>query len=239
MRTLALTHIAANALLLWLGYYWLGIGESRAVTLLWSLLVALVAIALACEQYGAAFVYFRGEKKNPWRTVLGNLPALAVAALAVLVVYLLLARWAEYSSTPANRFASWLTLKFRKPVRPSTVLGIFNVALWLVRWVILPVTILPMIAAAAARGWRGFGAVGALEAKRLLWLEAPLLLLCGLWLPVKVLGWVPRVSGFGWEMVSFVLRASAAYLLFLAAGLALAFVTSRGKPQAQVKTAVS
>jgi hypothetical protein len=100
---------------------------------------------------------------------------------------------------------------------------------WLVRWMIVPVLLLPMMSAVASGGWRGFRAVGALARQWLYWVEAPLLLLCTLRLPLKLLGWAPHFGGFGWEMVSFVLRAAAAYVLFVAAGLALAFVTSGGK----------
>jgi len=230
MRRVALIHAAANAAMLWLGYYWLGTGESRALTLLWSLTVALVILCLAGATYGAAFLSF-GSDKSAWRTALRNLLPLAVAALAVIVIYMLLARWADYSSTPANKIASYLTLKFRKPVRPLAILRIFNTILWLVRWVVLPVLLAPMFAAAAARGWRGFGAIGALVRRWLYWAEAPLLLLGGLWLPLKLLGWVPHVSGFGWEMTNFVARAAIAYLLFIAGGLLLAYVTAGSQPR--------
>ena len=30
LGAMTLAHLAANALLLWLGYYWLGVGETRA-----------------------------------------------------------------------------------------------------------------------------------------------------------------------------------------------------------------
>jgi len=229
MRKLTLIHIAVNAILLWLAYYWLGVGESRALTLVWSLVVTLAAVSLASVQYGAVFAWFRNEAR-PWRTAARHLAPLVVAAVAVATLYLLFARWADYSAKPANAIASWLTLTIRKPVHPATVLGIFNVVLWLVRWVVAPVLALPMVAAIAAVGWRGFRAIGAGSRKWLYWLEVPLVLLCGLWLPLKLLGWVPHFEGFGWQMLSFVTRAALAFALFAAAGLALGFVTAGPKP---------
>ena len=44
-RKLAI-HLAANAVVLALGYYWLGIAESRAGTLAWSGVVALIAAVI-------------------------------------------------------------------------------------------------------------------------------------------------------------------------------------------------
>ena len=71
------------------------------------------------------------------------------------------------------------------------------------------------------------------------WIEVPLLLLTAL-IPLKLLGWVPHVNSFGMETASFVLRAAFAYLLWGAAWLVLAFVTSGGSPRfTQSSTVVS
>jgi hypothetical protein len=231
---MTLVHLVANGLLLWLVYYWLGVGESRASTLAWSAFVALLIVGLICCAYGAALVFFQEETRSSlaaWRTALRNLLPLAIAAALVGTVYWLLARWADYSGQPAFQIASYLTLKFRTPVRPASVLRIFNGVLWLVRWVLLPVLLLPMISAIATHGWKGFPAIGAYARKWLYWIEVPLLLLCGFWIPLKLLELVPQVDSFGLEMVSFIARAAFAYLLWGAAWLVLAFVTSGGSPR--------
>ena len=44
-RKLFLLHLVADALLLWLGYEWLGVGESTRVRLLFSALDALAILA--------------------------------------------------------------------------------------------------------------------------------------------------------------------------------------------------
>ena len=59
-------------------------------------------------------------------------------------------------------------------------------------------------------------------------LKCPLLLLCALWVPFRLLDWVPHMGSFAMEMVSFVVRLLVAYLLFVAAWLLLAFFTSGG-----------
>jgi hypothetical protein len=51
------------------------------------------------------------------------------------------------------------------------------------------------------------------------------LLAAGLLLPFVLLGWVPAVSGFTMEMVSFAARGLAAYLLFVGAIWTLERVT--------------
>src|ERR1039458_8910451 len=52
-------HLVADAMLLWLGYLWLGVGESTRALLILSALSALGILALACWFHGATMVFFR------------------------------------------------------------------------------------------------------------------------------------------------------------------------------------
>jgi hypothetical protein len=157
---LFLVQAAGNALLLWLGYYWLGVGESRALALLWSALVALAMVVGAGWLHGAAFVWFAHPKprlRAVFARALRRLLPLLAAAAVVAIVYVLANLAADSASAGSFKLASWLTLKMRKPVRPSAMLRVCAVVFWVVRWVVLPVFLLPMIAGVAAWGWRGFG----------------------------------------------------------------------------------
>jgi hypothetical protein len=225
-------HLAGNALLLWLGYYWLGLGESRAGALLGSALVALLLVCLTCWLYGASFAFFAERRvKAAFAMALRRLAPLVVAALALLVVYWLLARLTDAMDNPGFRLASWLTLKLRKPVRPATVQGIFHAVFWVVRWVVVPVLTLPAAPAILSRGWVGFAGIASRCRVWLYWIETPALLLIALCAPLKLVGWVPHMHSFGGEMTSFVVRTVVAYLLFVTGWLTLAFVTA-GKPPA-------
>jgi hypothetical protein len=236
-------HLAGNALLLRLGYYWLGVGESRATALAWSALVALAIVCGACWLHGAAFAWFADPKprvRGVFSAALRRIPPLLVAAAVVAAIYFLVNLAADAAATGSFKLASWLTLHFRKPVRPSTVARASSITFWLVRWVVLPVFLLPMIAGVAARGWSGFTRVGAMAHRRLYWIEVPLLLVCAFLLPMRLYGWTPQVSSFGMQMTSFVVRIGAAYFLSVAAWLLLAFVTSSGIPRSsQLETTPS
>jgi hypothetical protein len=221
-----------NALLLWLGYYWLGLGETRAATLAWSALVALLLLSLECWLQGATFAYFSGTRRLPLR----RLPPLVAAAIVLLAVYWALAQWSDYSSQPAFKIASYLTMTFRKPVKPATVLKVFRFVLWLVRWMAVPVLALPAAAGIATRGWRG----ARLHSRKWwYWVATPVLLTCALWLPLKLMGWTPQAGSFGMQMFSFVARLLIAYLLFVGAWLVLAFLTSGGSPRATQSSTVA
>lgn len=233
IRPLIAAHFVGNALALWLGYYWLGIGEAKTATLLWSFVVALFTASVFCWLHGAGFAWRESlsgsaaqKLRDAFRMALRNLaPLLAIAVLG-LVIYALLTSWAVYSGTPAFSIASFLTMKLRKPVKPNTVLRVFNTALWLVRWVVLPVLILPVVRAIAIRGWRGFSALSKLRRNWRYWLAAPVLLLAALWLPFRLMAWTPFMTGFGLEFFSLAVRGLLAYLLFVGGLLGLELVSA-------------
>lgn len=241
---LTLAHFAANAVVLACAYYWLGLSDSRGWTLAWTALLALLLLLGLSIAYGAAFAYFGlGPKMTAgraWKLAVRNAVPLAVAIAGVAIVYALLALWHDYSKGPAFQLASFLTLTFRKPVKPESVQKVFDAILFLVRWVALPVPLLPMLAAISMRGWSGFASVKVERKRAWYWIAAPLLLLAALWAPFAILGWKPKMANFSLEMVSFTLRAAAAYLLFAGGWLALARATCAGKPSfTQPSTAVS
>lgn len=232
-RLFLAVHLFANALLLWLAYQWLAMSEATTLGLAWNAVAALAILAAAALLHGATFASFRKDAKpgagaSFARALRHILPLLAVVAGAI-AIYTFLAWWAGYSVTPAAKLASWLTLRFRKPVRPAAVLRCFNAVLWMVRWVLLPADLLPLFSGVAARGWRGFDEFGWRRYSRLYRLEAPLLVLGGVWLPLWMINWVPRVEGFNMQMTSFALRVGIGYLLFVCAAMALAYLTSREK----------
>jgi hypothetical protein len=240
---LALSHLSVNAVLLGLGYYWLGIGESRTTTLAWSSVIAILTFAIACCAYGAVFNYFRdGVSRRlsaAWRMSAHNVVALVLCLLATVIGYWLLGLWEGYSPNPAFRIASFLTASLRRPVAPRSVETIFGVIAWLLRWIVLPVLVLPVFAEIASMNWQGFRALWC-KRNLLYWIQVPALLLAGIWIPWKLLQWVPDVHPFGMEMFSFIVRGSIAYLLFVVAWLVLAWLTSRGSPrESQSSTVVS
>jgi hypothetical protein len=224
-------HVAGNALVLGLAYYWLGIGDSSAAALAWSAALAVVILSMACCLHGGTLAFFRADQSRSlsaaFRTVLRHMAPFLAAVILIAAVYWLLARWAAYSSTPALRIASWCTLKLRKPIKPATVLRAFNIVLALVRWMVVPVFVLPMFSGIASRGWRGSAEFGRHRRSLVYWIATPLLLLCALALPWQLIAWVPRVGSFALEMLSFTARAAVAYAVFITAWIYLAFRTSR------------
>jgi len=220
MKQLAAIQLVGDAMALWLGYYWLSIGEARTGLLLWSLAVALFTAALFVWMHGAGLANGRDPFGFPFARALRHLPALLAAAALVLLLYFGLSMLRDALHNPAFHFASWLTLKLRKPVKPTAVLRILAAVFWIVRWIVLPSALVPWARNIAARGFSGFVPRKSYRVwpDRLL---TPPLLLVAIWLPMRLLAWHPLKNGFEIEMASFLVRAAIAYLLFVAGLLML------------------
>jgi hypothetical protein len=85
--------------------------------------------------------------------------------------------------------------------------------------------LLPLATNVANKGWRGYRAK--VPRNWVYWTEVVALLVCGIWLPLKLLVWVPGFTSFGMQMTSFVFRLLIAYLLFVASWLLLELFTDR------------
>jgi hypothetical protein len=152
------------------------------------------------------------------------------AVIVLLAVYWVLSQWSDYSSKPAFKIASFLTMTFRKPVKPATVLNVFKAVLWLVRWMVVPVVALSIVSRIFARRQ---------SLKWWHWIATPVLLVCALWLPLKLMGWTPLTGAFAMQMFSFIVRLLVAYLLFVGAWLVLVFLISGGSPRATQPSTVA
>jgi hypothetical protein len=218
-RALCILHFLGNAILLWLAYEWLSIPESSMMRLTESILLAAVLMIAALWLHGSALAHFASEDRSKLRPALGaalkHLFALFVLSLFVVVIYMALVGWDSSMETTTG------TLK-----------TVSDVALWLLRWLILPVLLLPLAANVATKGFRGYTPAAWRVSKRFIyWIEVVVLLLAGIWVPLKIVTWVPKLDGFALQFTSVLVRFFVAYLLFVVAWLLLESFTSGGKPR--------
>jgi hypothetical protein len=241
---LFLAHLIGNAALLWLGYYWLGLNESDAAHLVWSAVIVLFFACCALWLHGTALVMFNREAGTGFRRAANmafrHLPPLLTLAIGAVIIYGLIAYWHDSFGHKAFVIGSYATMKLRKPVPPSGVQRAFFVLIWLLRWVVVPVFLLPLAGTVAARGWSGFRLAALRRSKQFVWwIQVCALLLLAILVPLEILAWVPKFNPFAIQMLSFIARIGAGYLLFVAALLALEFFTSAGKPRFSQPSTVS
>jgi hypothetical protein len=235
-------HLVGNALLLGLGYWWLGVGEADASSLALSAVLLGLFVIGATWLHATSLAYFRDSGASNLRaTMIGVLhrllPVLAVVVVTALI-YFGLQAWRPLNDSRATDIASYMTLKSQKPVRPATIQRVFDMAWWVLLWVLLPPLVLPLASGAASLGWRGYREFSARWKDWRYWLLAPVSLIVAVWVPLKLIVWTPMMRGFSTELVSLIARFGLAYLLFVAFCLLLAFVTSRGRPNLSQSTTV-
>jgi hypothetical protein len=242
---LTIAHLIGNALILWLGYCWLGIAESDGAHLVWSAIVLLVFVLAALWLHGTAFAVFDNNCEPHLgaaaKKVGSNLIPLFVVALCAMILYWALAQIYDKFIHSALVIASFLTLHLRKPVSPGRVLACYHGLIWILRWVALPALLLPLAASLARDCWRGYRLSSLRRSRNVLyWIGVCALLLLAIWLPLKLVHWIPKLPAFNAQMASFLARVALGYLLFVVALLSLEFFTSAGKPcEIQPSTLVS
>lgn len=233
LRLLGL-HLAGNALLLYLGYAWLGVGESDAGQLLWSFVLLLLVVSGALWIHGSALVFFRQSDRSVARAcalAARHLPALLALALIAACLYGLAAWLRGRFDHTAFVIASYVTLKTRKPLAPEQVLHGYNFVLSLFRWLIFPALLLPLATDVAQNGWSGFRLKRGLSLRwALRCIAICVLLLLAFSVPLKLMSWIPAFSQFWVQMASLMARMGAGYLLLVGALLGIEFLTSSGRP---------
>jgi hypothetical protein len=231
--TLGALHLAGDALILWLGYAWLGMGESNTLRLLLSGLVILLFACSAVWLHGLALVHFDGAAGSSLgrasRVALRHLPQLLAVLFIACLIYALLGWLYGSLGGVAFTMGSFFTMLVRKPVAPETILAIFHGLIWILRWLVAPALLIPLAAQAAVHGWHGFRVPQQSKRPRY-WLQVFLLLIAGVWAPMKLLAWIPGMPNFAAEMASFLIRLAIAYLLFSMLLLVLEWRTAGGRP---------
>lgn len=231
-RNLWLAHLVANAAVLGLFYFWLGILDANGLQLAATALFGALLAAFTLWLHGSAFAYFREPGQSlghAYRTALRHLPALALIVIVAVALYWAVSWLLNHAPPKAAMTASWLTMRLRRPVRPSLILGIMTGAIRVVEWFVIPVLLLPIAAAAADLGWRGFAPRSLALLRRLPFLIAcPVLLLLALYAPWRLIHWTPWQGKLAIEMTSFLSRWILAWLLFVTAWLAVTVLSGGG-----------
>ncbi len=220
-KKLLAAHLVGNAVILGGVYAWLGIAEANWLAVVFSAALAVLLVFAALWLHAAALAAFYGA---PARAALKRLHrVLPWAALGAAVV--LGGLWlAGYAPRIAAWLASLLTLRLRLPVSPRQVDWVFPTLLRGLCCV--AVLILAPLASQAAGGGRARAALR-LAARPRYWLACAVLVLAGLYLPGRLIQWVPALDSLAARALSVAFRFGLAYALAVTAWLTLAAVIAQ------------
>lgn len=239
--TVALIYFCGTALLLWLVYRWLGLDESDGFHLIGSFALAAAIILGFAWLNGFALAKFSGLslRRAAGRGLITILP-FALLSILALAIYGTLAWVQSKYSQPAFVVASFLTLHLRKPIPPSAIRTVFHLILLLLEWCIVPALLLRLAANIAAAGRISLRThAGRVRSSILFAMVVAALLVCAIWIPLKLFFWIPEIASFNGQFASLIVRVCAGYLLFVACILFLEFVTVAGTPAETQASTVS
>jgi hypothetical protein len=202
-RTVAIQAVGYLVLLA-LVYGWLGIADRSTWQVLFSGLLGLAIL------FGAVWLIASALAAEPLS--LRRLPQFLIWIAAAAAVITCSVWLAGYRPRVGLSVASHLTLWFRRPVKPQPMGTLYLGLLWIAGAAGV-LALLPL-------------AVNARPTLRY-WLSAGVLVFAGVWLPVLLVGWVPKFQSFAAQTASLIVRFALAYTIALAAWLAIAALARR------------
>jgi hypothetical protein len=145
----------------------------------------------------------------------------------VLAVSWLILQLLDYRDSVSNTIASWLTLRLRRPIAPSSVGWVYAWLVWLAAFVKWPFMLLPWAESAANSGlaayrWENLKRPARTARRPRYWLQCLALLAVGAIIPCLLVSWTPPVKGIPAETASLIVRFLAAYVIAVTAWLLMA-----------------
>ncbi len=230
----------ATLTLLALGYWWLTWPDENpwqvATSLLIAIVIAFFSLWMQCTVFGAFYSAPSGLRLS---RSLRTLPAYALWKIVFSIIELALLAFYWNSERYAVRLAQIVHLP------PRTVTSALDWGTWGVIWVLVPAVLLPIGSLVARDGFTALrgnkiqNGLGVLRRWRY-WSSLAVVLLAGVYLPYRLIHWIPNRATLRGELWSAAFRLSVAYLLavtaivFLSWGLArmLAAPAEEGPPPA-------
>lgn len=222
-----LLQVLLNPVLLVAAALWLNIPEAHVWQLLLSaIMVLIVALAWVWLQAGSLAYFALTEKERNLReafagTLRSLVPFLAWIALMVFCLDFV-AGWHENTRPMASYIRSGFSRVMRNHFSQAQADWLLTSLAWFVFWILVPGVFLPLAREIARRGVRGFDKVGWMWWFRTVrsgwyWIGVALLSVLGVYLPQRLIAWLPLMSSYASEMTSLILRFTAAWLLASAA----------------------
>ena len=204
-------HAIGHLALFGLTYYWLGLPASSTGKLALSAVLALIILLLVA--YLVAFAFNRDARLS-----LSRIPPMLVW-LGLLLPVAAVFSWACGKTHDVDQWInSGLTLATRTPVN-LTYLGKVLATLLAILAIRL---LLPVAARTANSGFEGLRDWRPVKLSLGYLAASTAYAFAGLWLPWTLFWWIPNLASFEGQMLSFILRLGAAFILYVAAWLIFA-----------------
>jgi len=226
-----LLNFAANAAVLVVWYFWLLIPDARGWQVAGSALVAVMTVALVLWLRAGTLAWFRivafrqtGTIGSAYRHALRRVPALGIWVLVFIVFAWLL--WGVHSYVP--QFAVWFRQRLNGGPSPRNIVHDLNWLLLLIVGLVMPGLWLPIATTVSSVGFQPEHIIRARRVwkRPFYWLWFCLLLGFGVYIPYKLVWWVPDLQTIRQQSWSMGLRFLLAYTIGITAFIAVVWLTA-------------
>ena len=227
-----LLNLVGNAALLGAVYFWLLMPDAHGWQVAGSGVIAIVVVFFGVWLRTGTFAFFRvaefRDNATVWRAfrhALRHIVALAVWGILLAAIALGLNSLRKY----APQFGVWFWQKSPAFLRFGNPRHVFHAAdwlLWFLLWVLAPAVWLPIATTVAATGFRLKRMARSLRVLRRpgYWLWFCALMLIGVYVPYRLVWWIPAVEDLRKQAWSMGLRFFVAYAILVTAWVALLLV---------------
>jgi len=226
-----LLNFVANAAALAAWYFWLLIPDAHGWQVAGSVLLAICIIVLVVWLRAGTFAYFRlAEFRNNgavWRAFRHSLRH--IVALALWAIVLAAVLWFLFwLRTFPPQFGVWFWQKLPGSFRFASPRHLTQYADWLLWFLILVIVPAKWLPIATTIAVSGFGRQ-AMRSWRVLkramhWVWFCVLIFVGVYIPYKLVWWIPTLDDLRKQAWSMGLRFFAAYLILITAWIALVWM---------------
>ncbi|HEV2964175.1 MAG TPA: hypothetical protein VG649_20270 [Candidatus Angelobacter sp.] len=222
-------------------------GETSGQLILACLLI-LVAVVGWLTLDGSTFNYYLDQQRTQTSLLkpaliraLKHILPLAILAGIFFLLRLVVDRLDDYHySVPGylrSEFPAWL----RRNMSEARVQNLYDLFVFFIRWIILPVLLLPLASLCADRGFRGFFALrtwARMFRNRSFWGVVIVASFLGILIPTSILAWKldPKTATATSEGIFLGFRLLLVYLLVLGAWLMVSSMLARTRLRAEATT---
>ncbi len=236
-----LIQFAGNLALFGLFTLWLLIPVANAWHVTLNLFLAMLLLVAALALHAGTLKYFSSEDPEEraglaesFRSSLRNLPAVAICAGALCLLWFIAGAANQYEESLPNYLRSLSPAFIRNLLSLSVYEGFVEAGLFVLQWIVVPGIVLPLLASASALGFgglasRGFAAWRNCATSILYWTVIALGAVIGVYVTSLIMGATPdfRTSTLAHETASMIARGIVSYFLALLAWILVCSMTGR------------
>lgn len=224
-----LLNLVGNAAVVGVWYYWLLIPDAHGWQVAWSAVLALITIVFVLWLRAGTLTWFRIVEYRAQSTI-GAALRRGLRHIIPLAIWFALGAFIAWAILSAGSYtpqlAVWIRQKANAGPAPRHIMHGTDWLLFVLLWIVLPAFWAPVATTIAAAGFSGGHVTRSFRVLKqpLYWILLCVLIGVGVWVPYKLVTWIPDLTTLHRQAWSAGLRFAAAYFVLITAFILLVWM---------------